>query len=183
MVATPLLVGIVLLLSNQRAFEAEGAEYFGVLLGRQICIVQVSGGGYALLTTCPGEAQDSSRIKVFHQFQPQTTPLSTYVLLNYGNEIARTDQWNWNARFRLFWVKADKDQAFLVLPLGALISLCMMPSLAWVLVRTLKWNRLRVRFAGGQCAGCGYDLRASRRNCPECGFVRRANHSARVDRL
>jgi predicted Zn-ribbon and HTH transcriptional regulator len=33
----------------------------------------------------------------------------------------------------------------------------------------LKRHRRHVRYEGGYCAGCGYDIRANIGRCPECG--------------
>lgn len=41
----------------------------------------------------------------------------------------------------------------------------------WPLVRLIGWRRRRQRLRReiGLCLNCGYDLRASRERCPECG--------------
>jgi hypothetical protein len=44
------------------------------------------------------------------------------------------------------------------------VAACVIPAL-WA----ARWHRRRVRIAAGQCAECGYDLRASTNRCPECG--------------
>jgi hypothetical protein len=53
----------------------------------------------------------------------------------------------------------------ITVPLAALMIL--FGFLPFVLIR--KWIASRVRFQGGRCSICGYDLRASPDRCPECG--------------
>jgi len=47
----------------------------------------------------------------------------------------------------------------------AVVATSVLPAV-WV----AKWRRRR-RFGPGFCSGCGYDLRATPENCPECGRV------------
>jgi hypothetical protein len=53
----------------------------------------------------------------------------------------------------------------LVVPHWALVAASSLLPLAWV-VRRWRTRGLRRQ---GHCRGCGYDLRASRDRCPECG--------------
>ena len=57
--------------------------------------------------------------------------------------------------------------AFLALPYWFLIAL----SVPVAAVGARRWWRRRKRTAPGHCLGCGYDLRATRDRCPECGAV------------
>ena len=57
---------------------------------------------------------------------------------------------------------------------GSFWSLLLAASLlpAWWLANHAYRRRLtRRRIASGSCIACGYDLRASRERCPECGMV------------
>jgi hypothetical protein len=52
-----------------------------------------------------------------------------------------------------------------------LIGLLLSPAVVWVIV--LPWReRKSRRRAMGLCEDCGYDLRASPEQCPECGAIR-----------
>jgi hypothetical protein len=44
------------------------------------------------------------------------------------------------------------------------------PGMAWFVTRRRR-RRLRERHLRQECAGCGYDLRATPDRCPECGML------------
>jgi hypothetical protein len=44
----------------------------------------------------------------------------------------------------------------------------------WQIEAMRKRRRLRYRLAHGLCPACGYDLRGSRAQCPECGEMNKA---------
>jgi hypothetical protein len=66
-----------------------------------------------------------------------------------------------------FWKESSKYAQFTYFASMALclIGLCV---LAVVDVRVLRKRR---RLAAGLCPACGYDLRASKDRCPECGLA------------
>ncbi|HEX5871386.1 MAG TPA: hypothetical protein VFY65_13255 [Longimicrobium sp.] len=63
----------------------------------------------------------------------------------------------------------------------AAVTLAALP--AWALVRRRRRLTVRRRREQGLCAGCGYDLRATPGQCPECGLpgatAERRDHSVR----
>jgi hypothetical protein len=76
------------------------------------------------------------------------------------------------------WRKAGGGihQAQAVVPCWCLAATMALLPLGWT---TLQWRsrvRGRRRKRLGLCLGCGYDLRASKDRCPECGTPIPANH-------
>ena len=71
----------------------------------------------------------------------------------------------WGAHFRIGGKMnaIDTAKAFVVIPYWLPFTLlAVLPFVRWR-------SRRRARKAPGHCASCGYDLRASKDRCPECG--------------
>jgi hypothetical protein len=64
-----------------------------------------------------------------------------------------------------FWIHLDKDGWIINTPMWVVAALLAVLPAFWV---GGSWLRRRKR-AAGLCRVCGYDLRASRDRCPECG--------------
>jgi hypothetical protein len=56
----------------------------------------------------------------------------------------------------------------MILPYWFLLLLTGLLPSVWFIRRRAEWRRRRWMTAG-MCQRCGYDLRASRDTCPECG--------------
>lgn len=70
--------------------------------------------------------------------------------------------------FGVFAVPGEWNRAGEVaMPYWAIIGLAMLPTLPVA----ARYFRLRRRQRGGLCLTCGYDLRASKEQCPECGAM------------
>jgi hypothetical protein len=80
-----------------------------------------------------------------------TKPLQTVVFASKLDETGK-------------WVNFGYDQT-LIFPIYLPIVLAAVLPLAW-----LRW-RMRSQFQAGHCPACGYDLRASKDRCPECGMA------------
>ena len=63
---------------------------------------------------------------------------------------------------------ANLRMQFICVPIWAVVSLAALPPLL-VRVRS-RWIRRR-RSRQGLCTGCGYDLRGTQQQCPECGAL------------
>ena len=64
-----------------------------------------------------------------------------------------------------FAYKSERGATFISIPIwSAALATAVLPAI-WLVRRV----RVRMRLAPGCCRRCGYDLRASRDRCPECG--------------
>src|SRR5688572_8423841 len=54
-------------------------------------------------------------------------------------------------------------------------------AVVWAVIAVVAWRTraMRLRRDAGQCIGCGYDLRASKERCPECGIRFTPTHVGR----
>jgi hypothetical protein len=62
-------------------------------------------------------------------------------------------------------VRSMHGKQFLEVPIAAFVPPVAVPPLVWL----TRKHRERKRRRAGACPSCGYDLRASRDRCPECG--------------
>lgn len=64
------------------------------------------------------------------------------------------------------YVTDEADATFVYFPIWSVVLASAALPAIWLVCRF----RLSVRSADGYCRSCGYDLRASRGSCPECGL-------------
>jgi hypothetical protein len=73
------------------------------------------------------------------------------------------------------WVAFPRNPVAGVPHWGVVLGSAVLPA-AWVMHRRRKAVAAK-RIARGECAACGYDLRATPGRCPECGATRLPHHS------
>jgi hypothetical protein len=91
---------------------------------------------------------------------PQADPAETVMhVRGLGGRLLLTRAADMRAPYNKMW------RATVVIPMWLLI----LPSLPIPLLRIRRFVRAATRRRSGRCIQCGYDLRASTKNCPECG--------------
>jgi hypothetical protein len=73
-------------------------------------------------------------------------------------------QGGWRFGGRRIWI--------IYLPFWVPAALLLLPPLLWAGTRARRTLLRRRRRLSGQCVACGYDLKESPQQCPECGAVR-----------
>ncbi len=114
-----------------------------------ICIALAHYDSNQIHLPLPGSNQTS---RVWFHKQDDVNPV---IFLGYGDANASSDP-------NVHWSSAPS------------MVLYVQPILGWILfalmfvIAGIRWLRTH-RFPSGFCRACGYDLRASRERCPECG--------------
>lgn len=102
-------------------------------------------------------------------FSPPALTGSTFLGLAFEREDSlqsfspSVSPFNRTSRRRVGWIAAIPSWALFV-------TLALLPT-AWILFRWLPHRRRAYRRKHGLCQVCGYDLRASPAQCPECGLI------------
>ena len=78
-----------------------------------------------------------------------------------------TGRWTWTLGNGDVFGALD-NRIFSTMPVGLLAVPFAVPCLTWAIVAYRREQR-RKRVVAGRCVKCGYDLRASVGQCPECG--------------
>ncbi|HET6247121.1 MAG TPA: hypothetical protein VFE47_05420 [Tepidisphaeraceae bacterium] len=150
------------------AWESHGAASQGGCLTIAIDYCEVYGINRAI---------DRKSAVFFHQsfgwrgdyfFQPGNTAICRVVLPNFSRGFRHGDSgfgWDWSSTRDMAGSYQNRGIAISWLYLGLLFAA--IP----VLRRMRRWQAARRRQRAGCCRKCGYDARATRDRCPECGTV------------
>ncbi len=131
--------------------------------------------------TCTEDASGSLSLSSYHGkivlgrnehhsvFDPEKTidddmlePHPFRILWFKGSDNRVLDPLTFRNSFLGFKYVHTPEQAYLIIPYWA-------PVLVAAVLTLLAWRRQRRIFDPGLCQQCGYDLRASKDRCPECG--------------
>ena len=104
-------------------------------------------------------------LRVMHTpLRPVAPPGVTFGPLSYIEGITPTYGFGRTSDYTATLSRTDQHYALLTPMWAWMVLFLLLPA-----ARLIGWMRRRRRFAAGCCPVCGYDLRASKERCPECG--------------
>ena len=97
--------------------------------------------------------------------------------LKYADGRSLNEGWYWNHQFLIDLEKDLKfkpkpvpiKESFQYISYWQITPVTVILPAAWLCGWLWRWRRQRQRRLAGCCPSCGYDLRASEGECPECG--------------
>lgn len=127
------------------------------------------------LTLCTAAAWDWNRWGGIWVPWPQSLPSGPF-FLNQGSLHGYDNDWLWGTFLGFKLVvhvgEGGMDGRWLVVP-GWLAFTACVPLAAWSITKMWRESIVRSRLDNHLCPSCGYDLRATPRQCPECGTVQK----------